>query len=69
MCSRKEGETYDVHRCAGQTNFRIVRLEVLIPMKMSLLFFWFIMPCGLVGRYQSSPYDFTIQKNTDNYKF
>jgi hypothetical protein len=48
-------------------------------MKLSVLVFWFVMPCGLVCRYQhfgemyclylQSPHDITIQKtNIDVYK-
>jgi hypothetical protein len=29
-----------------------MRLEVLTAVKISLLVFWVVMPCGLVGRYQ-----------------
>jgi hypothetical protein len=31
-----------------------VRFEVLTAVKMSLLVFWVITPCGLIGRYQHS---------------
>jgi hypothetical protein len=27
-------------------------IEVLMAVKMSVLFFWVVTPCGLVGRYQ-----------------
>jgi hypothetical protein len=29
-----------------------VRFEVLTAVKMLMLFFWVVTPCGLVGRYQ-----------------
>jgi hypothetical protein len=31
-----------------------MRFEVLMAVKMSILVFWVVMPCGLVGRYQHS---------------
>jgi hypothetical protein len=33
------------------TLYEYVRLEVLTAVKMSMLFFWVVTPCGLVGRY------------------
>jgi hypothetical protein len=30
-----------------------VRFEVLTAMKVSMLVFWVVSPCGLIGRYQS----------------
>jgi hypothetical protein len=32
-----------------------MRFEVLTAVKTSMFFFWVVTPCGLVGRYQSSP--------------
>jgi hypothetical protein len=29
-----------------------MRFEVLTAVKMSMLVFWVVMPCGLVGKYQ-----------------
>jgi hypothetical protein len=48
-----------------------VRFEALTAVKMSVLFFWFVMPCGLIGRYVSlkcrylpkSPHGVTTQNN------
>jgi hypothetical protein len=35
--------------------FKNVRFEVLTAVKMSMLVFWVVTSCGLVGRYRVQP--------------
>jgi hypothetical protein len=37
----------------GQAAACVRRFEVTTAVKMSMLIFWVVTPCGLVGRYQS----------------